>query len=57
MSADDPQCRIKLKTFHAQIVNDHRFYKGKAKLDGNTTGEKAVSCDDPAELPAGQTAG
>jgi hypothetical protein len=23
MTADDPQCRIKLKTFHCEIVNDH----------------------------------
>ncbi len=24
MTADDPQCRIKLKTFHCEIVNDHQ---------------------------------
>lgn len=23
MTADDPQCRIKLKTFHSEILNDH----------------------------------
>jgi len=23
MTADDPQCRIRLKTFHSEIVNDH----------------------------------
>lgn len=23
MTADDPQCRIRLKTFHCEIVNDH----------------------------------
>ena len=24
MTADDPQCRIRLKTFHCEIVNDHQ---------------------------------
>lgn len=23
MTADDPQCRIRLKAFHSEIVNDH----------------------------------
>jgi hypothetical protein len=23
MTADDPQCRIRLKTFHSEILNDH----------------------------------
>jgi hypothetical protein len=23
MTADDPQCRIRLKTFHSEIANDH----------------------------------
>jgi hypothetical protein len=27
MVADDPDCKIELKTFHCEIVNDHKALK------------------------------
>jgi hypothetical protein len=33
MVADDPDCKIDLKTFHCQILNDHEILKDEHETD------------------------